>query len=374
MVKTMKVAISLLDEDKIPYKTLCKELFEMQYLSAKAGNRIMTFLYADKQQEFVMKECGIEIPAPKDLYGKSRKTYLYDRVKEVMTASYSANISQTSAFLENQFSTDVKKGLLKGKVSLTNFKNDCAVRLHNKAYTIGQDDKGFIVNISLFNKAKSKELDMSNGRVKFRIPRVSSYERDILCRIMDGEYKQAAGALTYHKKKKKWMLSISFHFTPKECTGQNTLMVKLDRDVLLKLCVKNEASKKAIKMKRTDEIVPGLDELEAMRNKMFALRQSYGNATRIASDNNCGKGYRKRAEKFLALQDKERKYRDTFNHKISRYIVEMAKRYDCGLIMLEDFSKTENVAFQGWPYYDMENKITYKATENGIRVMASVEE
>ena len=30
----------------------------------------------------------------------------------------------------------------------------------------------------------------------------------------------------------------------------------------------------------------------------------------------------------------------------------MAQRYDCGLIELEDFSETENVAFGDWTYYD----------------------
>ena len=122
-------------------------------------------------------------------------------------------------------------------------------------------------------------------------------------------------------------------------------------------------------MDKYDDFVPGLEELQSVQKKMFAMRQSYGNATRIASANNYGKGYKKRAAKILELGKKESRFRNTFNHKISRYVVEIAKRYDCGLIELEDFSKTENAAFENWAYYDLESKITYKAEEEGIKTI-----
>lgn len=374
MTKTIKLALTFLDEDVVPYKTLCKELFEMQYLSAKACNRIMTYLYADKQQEFIMKENGDTIASAKELYGKSTKTYIYDKVKEIMVTSYTGNISQTSTFVENQFSTDIKKGLLKGDISLTNFKRNMAIYLHNKSYRFIETDKGVGVQINLFNRAKAKELNMKTGQLSFLFPKMNKYEKAIIKRMMSGEYKQGTGSLTYNKNKKKWMLAMTFTFEAEECTGQNTLIVRLGEDVLLRLKVKNGEAQTFQKMKKYDDVVPGLQELQSVQEKMFAMRQSYGNATRIASANNSGKGYRKRAEKLLALGDKESRFRDTFNHKISRYIVDIAKRYDCGLIELEDFSKTENAAFGNWAYYDLENKITYKAKEKGIETMETATE
>lgn len=366
MNKTIKLAISL-NQDDIEYKDLCKELFEMQYLSAKASNRIMTFLYADKQQEFIMKDAGIDIPAPTELYGKSRMTYLYNKMAEIMTTSNSANISQARAFVENQFSKDVKKGLLKGNCSLTNFRRDSAIYLHNKSYTLFETEKGLGVKISLFSKSHSKELGLKNGIITFSLPHINAGEKSILIRMMSKEYKQGSGSLTYNKHKKKWMLAMSYTFTPEECTGENTLNVRLGEEVLLRLTAKKGETE--LRMKPYDKVVPGLEELVAVRKKFMELRRTYGNATRIASDNNCGKGYRKRADKLLKLQDKERRFRDTFNHKISRYIVDMAQRYDCGLIELEDFSETENAAFGDWAYYDLQQKITYKAQEKGIEVM-----
>ena len=368
MVKTIKLALTFIEDDCISYKQLCQELFEMQYLSAKACNRVMSFLYADKQQEFIMKEAGEDIPTSKELYGKSLKTYLYDKMKEIMSTSYSGNVSQTEAFVENQFTTDIKKGLLKGNVSLTNFRRDGAIYISNKSYDFIQTDKGIGVKINLFNKGKSNTLGLRTGQISFLFLRMNKYEKDIVERMISGIYKSGAASLTYNKKKKKWMLGMSYTFKEKERTGENTLIVRLDSEVLFRLQVKNGPTE-TIQMKGYDDVVPDLEELQAVRAKMFALKRAYGNATRVASANNLGKGYKKRAEKLLALSDKEARFRDTFNHKISRYVVEMAKRYDCGLIELENFSKTENAAFCDWAYYDLENKIIYKANEDGIETI-----
>ena len=369
MTKTIKLALSFLDEDVIPYSVLCKELFDIQYISAKISNRIMSYLYANKQQEFIMHDNGGSIKTENELYGKSLSGYLYDKMKDELPSLYTANIGQLRSFVENQFSKDIKKGLLKGSVSLTNFKRDMPIYLHNKSYQFIKTDKGIGVVISLFSREKRKSLGMKTGQISFLIPRLNKYQKTIINQIISNEYKQGAANLIYDTKKKKWMIAVSFSFKPKECTGQNTLNVRLGEDVLLSLRVIDGKTKTLQKMGKYDDFVPGLEELQAVQKKMFAMRQSYGNGTRIASANNYGKGYKKRTAKILELGKKESRFRDTFNHKISRYVVEIAKRYDCGLIELEDFSKTENTAFKNWSYYDLENKITYKAEEEGIKTI-----
>ena len=369
MTKTIKLALSFLDEDVISYSVLCKELFDIQYRSAKISNRIMSYLYANKQQEFIMQDNGDSIKTENELYGKSLKAYLYDKMKDELPSLYTANIAQLTSFVENQFSKDIKKGLLKGSISLTNFKRNMPIYLHNKSYRFTETDKGIGIEISLFSREKTKSLGMKNGKVLFLVPRLNKYQKTIVNQIISNEYKQGSADLMYDTKKKKWMIAVSFSFKPKECTGQNTLIVRLGADVLLRLCVIDGKTKTLQKMDKYDDFVPGLEELQSVQKKMFVMKQSYGNATRVASANNYGKGYKKRAAKILELGKKESRFRDTFNHKISRYVVEIAKRYDCGLIELEDFSKTENAAFKDWAYYDLESKITYKAEEEGIKTI-----
>ena len=65
-------------------------------------------------------------------------------------------------------------------------------------------------------------------------------------------------------------------------------------------------------------------------------------------------------------------FRDTYNHKVSRYIVDVAIKYRVGLIQMEDLSgfseQQQESLLKNWSYYDLQQKIKYKAEENGIRV------
>lgn len=162
MTKTIKLALSFLDEDIIPYSVLCKELFDIQYRSTKISNRIMSYLYADKQQEFITRDNGDPIKTESELYGKSLSGYLYDKMKDELPSLYTANIGQLKSFVENQFSKDIKKGLLKGSVSLTTFKRDMPIYLHNKSYQFIETDKGIGVVISLFSREKKKIIGIED--------------------------------------------------------------------------------------------------------------------------------------------------------------------------------------------------------------------
>lgn len=60
------------------------------------------------------------------------------------------------------------------------------------------------------------------------------------------------------------------------------------------------------------------------------------------------------------------------NHQWSKYIVDTAVKNKCGVIQMEDLSgiKASRQNFLGnWTYYDLQQKITYKAEEKGIKVI-----
>src|SRR5699024_4341098 len=89
-----------------------------------------------------------------------------------------------------------------------------------------------------------------------------------------------------------------------------------------------------------------------------------------------GKGRRGRGRKTLLkpiekLQRKVANFRDTANHRYSKYIVDMAVKHGCGTIQLEDLTgiNERSLFLKSWSYYDLQTKITYKAKENGIKVV-----
>lgn len=73
-----------------------------------------------------------------------------------------------------------------------------------------------------------------------------------------------------------------------------------------------------------------------------------------------------------ALSEKETNYTDYVNHKISKEVVELAKRYQYGLVM-EDLSrikKTQHKRFNrmlsSWKFRDLIGKIEYKSEVDGV--------
>ena len=67
-------------------------------------------------------------------------------------------------------------------------------------------------------------------------------------------------------------------------------------------------------------------------------------------------------------------HRDTLNHRWSRALVNFAVKNGFGTIQMEDLSGIkEDTGFpkrlRHWTYYDLQQKITYKAAEKGITVM-----
>ena len=65
--------------------------------------------------------------------------------------------------------------------------------------------------------------------------------------------------------------------------------------------------------------------------------------------------------------------RRLYNHKVSKYVVELAEKNKCATIQMEDLSgatKEVNDTFlKSWSFCDLQQKIIYKAKEKGINVI-----
>jgi len=73
-----------------------------------------------------------------------------------------------------------------------------------------------------------------------------------------------------------------------------------------------------------------------------------------------------------SLDEKWNNFRHTWNHNLSRRIVDLAVNNRCEGIRLEDlhgkFTDTETFLGRNWPLYELWQMITYKAEERGIKV------
>ena len=368
--KTIKIPIQYYKENYLSEKNFFKELKDIQYKTYIACNRAITYQYSKDMQNMIQMEVGIPRENDKYIFGKSFQAWVENRMKEIMKGCLSNNVAQTRAFVFQRYSQDKKNGLLKGEVSLSQFKRDIPIIIHNNAYSIIDTPKGLGIEIGFFNKLKKREL--GTNRFKFLFTKLGGHEKSILIQLMNSSYKQGVIQILYNKRIKKWLVAISYTFEIKNKEVDSNIIMGIDLGItkVATISLYDINKKEYIFMNYKERYING-DELIKYRQKIEARRRNLSIASKWASDNNTGHGYKARMDNVNIERDKYNRYKDTYNHKVSRYIINLAVKYNAGIIQMEDlsgFSEHQNESLlSNWSYYDLQKKIEYKAKEKGIK-------
>lgn len=374
--KTLKLTITYSKKNEIDSKEFFKELRDIQYKSFLAYNRVLTYLYTKDMQDLIQKDLGMEKEADKNIYGKSFQAWCENRMNEIIEGFNSANIAQARAFVFNRYTNDKKAGLLKGKVSLSQFKRNCPVILHNKSYKIAETDKGLAVETSFFNLKKQKEFkekDINVKKILFNFAKMNKSEKAILLRIMNGTYKQGTAQFKYDDINKKWVMCINYTFKQEEKQLNENLILGVDLSLykVATISIYDTSKNEYIYLSNRENEIDGA-EIIHHRKMIEARRRQLSIASKYASNNNIGHGYKARMEKANKIADKYSRFKETYNHKISRYIVSLAVKYNVACVQMEDLTGfnqyQSDTLLKNWSYYDLQQKIKYKANEQGIIV------
>ena len=365
MNKCIKIAIKNCNEIN-NYKQILKDL---RYQSWLASNKAITYCYtfAVENMEYKQKN-GMNINE-KEKFGKNHGSWVENRMNEVMNIHNSGNVAQTRQFVSNRFKDDIKKGLFKGQVSLSNFKQSIPLIVHNINYKISQGNKGFEVECSLFNRLYQKENNIK--RVSFLIDSLDDSRKSILNKIILGIYKQGSAQII-EDKKGKWYLIISFNFEPIERQLDMNKVLGVDLGIVntATMQVFNIDTQKWDRMSWKECKING-DELIHYRQKIEARNKQMYIAIKIVGNGRIGHGRKVRLKPVEKTRDKVSKFRDTYNHKVSKNIVDVAVKYNCGTVQMENlsgFSEQQSETFlKNWSYFDLQNKTKYKCEEKGIK-------
>lgn len=84
-----------------------------------------------------------------------------------------------------------------------------------------------------------------------------------------------------------------------------------------------------------------------------------------------GKGRNKKLQKLDKLKESERNFAKTYNHMVSKRIIEFALKNKAGQINVEDLhfdnkEDTNNRMLRNWSYFELQSMIEYKANKEGI--------
>lgn len=91
---------------------------------------------------------------------------------------------------------------------------------------------------------------------------------------------------------------------------------------------------------------------------------------RSSGDGSIGHGRDTRCKAAEKIGNIISNFKDTCNHKYSRAIINFAVAQKAEYIVIENMSgiSENNLFLKSWSYYDLQNKIKYKAAEVGIKV------
>ena len=374
--KCIKLAIDYMKDNKLDKNIFFKELRDIQYKTYLACNRAMTYYYTHDMQNMIAKENNEVVKKDEEIYGKAFKSYVANKISEILSDDITSYATDCiSQFVSNRYKNDKKQGLFKGNVTLSEFKRDIPVMLRERSYKIIETSKGLGVEIQFFGQNKLKEMGMKKGeRIKFLFPKIDNSSKATLINIMSKTYKQGSIQLSYNQRKKKWMATISYTFENKkeeELKEERILGIDLGITNVATMSVYDNDKEEYVQINWKEKSISG-KELIHYRQKIEARRKELSIGTKWSNDSRCGRGYKNKMINVNKFGDKYNRFKDTYNHKVSRYIVDLAVKYQCATIQMEDlsgFSEQQSESLlKNWSYYDLQNKVKYKAEEKGIKV------
>ncbi|MGL5347845.1 MAG: RNA-guided endonuclease TnpB family protein [Peptostreptococcaceae bacterium] len=346
MITVRKLKLTIIgneEERKEKYKFIRDSQYA-QYQALNVGMGILTSAYL---------ESGRDIKS--EVFKDKQKT-LKNSNELFNIAEYGKGIDTLSSVtqkVKKDFSTSLKNGLAKGERTFTNYKRTFPLMTRGRSLKFYYDNDNEIL-IKWVNKIEFKVV---LGRGKNNLELMHT-----LNKIVNSEYKLGQSSFEFDNKN-NLILNLTIDIPEKQIEEEFIEERVLGVDVGIKypayICLSDDTYKRE-----------GIgNELELIKfREQFRARRS-----RVQQQLKNAKGGKGRKDKLKALdnlKDKERNFVKTYNHQLSKRIVDFAKKHKVGTIHLEkiDGQGFEAKTLGSWGYYELQNMIKYKSEREGITV------
>ena len=384
MTKVLKVQLIMTD-DRISYKDFCSQMFILQRKTREFKNKIVQTLWEFNNWKMDFKNLTGSYPTKDDIFDKygynNESTLVYSKYKNEFPQFQKQNFSTSQQLVEKKYKNE-SKDVLKGEVSIVNYKSDQPIDLHGNSLKLIYDNElkdKWKMNISLFSmdylKTIKSESEIDNvkykdkitlsltGGIQFTLKTYDKYQTAILERCLDNVYKISASKIIYDERKKLWMLYLSYSF-------ENVIEdKKLNKDNIMGIdmgivCAVYMAFNNSFERYKIDG-----GEINAFRNKVEASRKQKLLQATYCGDGRKGHGRETRLRKIWEVEDEKiNNFRKETNLKYAKYIIQQAIKNNCGTIQMEDLTGiSKGDAFlQKWSYYDLQQDIIAEGMKFGI--------
>lgn len=351
-----KDKLKLSDES---YNTKVKKIVEYIYRKKDELLNARTDKQKEKLKETIDKQSKIlnslikakneEITKTyREVLGVSEQTSLTDYIKSKYTLD-SITVDRIGKIITEDFNSDIAK-VLKGERALRTYK------MNNPLYTRGS-------SLRLRKEDDNYYFKWIKGIVFKCILGVKKNDRkkqtDVLDKILVGEYKICDSSIEFNKKVLMLNLSIK---VPVEKLVEKVKGRVIGVDVGLSLTA--VAAINDCDINETFHYIESIWKTrKQMQNRMSKLQESICMVKG-------GKGRKKKLKALESLTKKEKNFFSTYNHHISKKIVEFALKNKAEQINIEmlDDNGFDDKLLRNWSYSELQGFIKYKAEKEGIKV------
>ncbi|MBQ7139723.1 MAG: transposase [Clostridia bacterium] len=344
-------------ERAFPYS----DLFEIQRQVALVKNKTIQLCWEWNNFGADFHAMSGAYPKTGDVTGyKTLDGYVYQRLKDDFSRMFKKNLNASVRSAQKAFET-AKKSLHKGERSILSYRKDAPIELHNSAVSFSQEGRKYKAAVKVFSLSYAKEKGYAGTGVEFELSHLQGSPKEIVQRCMSGEYKIGESKLIWNEKKKKWFLYLTYKFTPAAVALDPEKIMGVDLGIA---CV----AYMGFRFCEDRHVIPG-HEVEHFRRRVEARKVELQRQGKFCGEGRIGHGRATRTKPVDQIGHAIARFRDTANHKYSRFIVDMAVKHGCGVIQMEDLHvHAEDKLLKDWTYFDLRTKLEYKAKEKGIEV------
>lgn len=272
-------------------------------------------------------------------------------------------LSAVTQKVKQDFRIALKNGLAKGERTITNYKRT------NPLITRGRDinfyhlyetyndflDNLFTSDLEIYMKWVNKIC----FKVILGNPRKSSTLRNEIQQIFEEHYKVCGSSIQIDGN--KIILNLSMEVPKQELELDENIVVGVDLGIAIPaVCSLNNNDYIKQFIGNKDDFIRVRTQLQAQRRRL----------QKSLSTTSGGHGRKKKLKPLDRFKERERNFVQTYNHYVSKNIVDFAVKHKAKYINVEDLVgfDTSKFILRNWSYYELQRFITYKAEKYGIEV------
>ncbi|MBU5335882.1 RNA-guided endonuclease InsQ/TnpB family protein [Intestinibacter bartlettii] len=276
---------------------------------------------------------------------------LYHVLKSQTQVQYMRTLDLVTQKVKQDYSNNFVD-IVTGKCSLMNYKSDFPLMIDKKCINIFKEEQNYKIRIML-----GYELDIILGR---RNNENVNELKSTLEKCISGEYKICQSSISINKNDVIFNLTLDIpNTTNYEPVHGRVLGVDVGVKYPVYMCVSDNTYKRKHIGSAADFLKVRQQFQERKRKLQASLDITKG-----------GKGRKKKTQALERFKDKERNFAKTYNHQVSKKVVEFAKKNKCETIALEKITKEGigDTILRNWSYYELQHMIEYKAKRECIKV------